>query len=71
MTNESSFETYWAEREAVFKKSQFQDWFTESMREEAEKSWNHARSYEHEQILEANVIINKGIWTSMMDRIKK
>jgi len=40
------------------------------MKVEAEKAWNHARSFEHEAILDTNIIVNKGIWQSMIEIIK-
>ena len=71
MTNRSSFETYWDERVKFYEGLHYQAGIINIMKTEAEKAWNHVRSFEHESILEANVIINKGIWNMITEHYKK
>lgn len=71
MTNTTPFETYWDERVEFYESLHYQAPIINIMKTEAEKAWNHARSFEHESILEVNVIINKGIWNMITEHHNK
>ena len=60
-----SFENYWASEEKRFREGNYQDWLIKTMEHHARKAWNQSKAMANEEILEVNVVINRGIWESL------
>ena len=71
MTNQDAFKQYWASRVQSLEEVGTSNGQLDILRFEAKKAWTQARMYEHESILESNVIINKGIWQITIEQKKK
>lgn len=60
-----SFETYWKRREESLKEVNAPPGLMDQLKFEAKKAWNQSKAMANEEILEANVVINRGIWAAM------
>ena len=63
-----SFETYWAPERERMREGNFPKWLIKTIESSAEKAWNHSKAMANEEILEVNVVINRGIWESLQTK---
>lgn len=64
-TDKYSFDTYWEAEAKKLRDGHYREWIITTMEHAARQAWNHSKAMANEEILEANVVINKGIWDAM------
>ena len=65
-TNKYSFETWWEPKKERMKERKFRNWLIKALEHVAREAWNESKAMANEEILESNVVINRGIYDLLM-----